>query len=226
MQNIFKKNNALKSVIVGAVITVSTMLNIASAGLIQDTNKNSFIDTSTGFEWMDFGVNNRLSFNEVKQELGRDGKFNGWRIANIDETANLWVSIFGYDKARLIGNEFIEALANTTAVQVNWQAMGYNLINNTGNRQEQMSMGMFYGSTGISLLAMIKDTVDSSRLHTTYVGFNDLDKFKSLIKEDNNPQLSTMLIRNTATVKVNEPVSLTIFTLGLLAIALRRTNKT
>ena len=48
----------LKSTLVGLILSTSCLVNVANAGII-DTANDSFIDTSTEIEWMDFGINNQ-----------------------------------------------------------------------------------------------------------------------------------------------------------------------
>jgi len=57
----------------------------ASAGLIIDTDNDSFIDSSTTLEWIDFGVNNGQSFSYISSQLSIGGDYEGWRLPTIDE---------------------------------------------------------------------------------------------------------------------------------------------
>jgi len=60
------------------LITLTTLLTlsfISTAGIITDTSNDSFIDETTGFEWMDFGVNNTYTYNEVSSLLNIGDEF-------------------------------------------------------------------------------------------------------------------------------------------------------
>ena len=47
-------------------------------------------DTDTGYEWLDITESLGLSLDFVLTELGEDGLFAGFRVATIDEIAELW----------------------------------------------------------------------------------------------------------------------------------------
>jgi len=77
-----------------ALITTLTLSFITTAGIITDTSNNSFIDQTSGFEWMDFGVNNTYTYHEVSSLLDMGDEFEGWRIANEDDVAELMTNVF------------------------------------------------------------------------------------------------------------------------------------
>jgi hypothetical protein len=66
----------------------------ASAGLITDTTNGSFIDETTGLEWMDFGVNNGKSYNQVVSQLGVGGLYQGWELPEVTQVYDMWANAF------------------------------------------------------------------------------------------------------------------------------------
>ena len=63
-------------------------------GSIIDTLNDSFIDTSAGLEWMDFGINNNQSYNYVISQLGSGGVYEGWRLPTREEVLTLWANAY------------------------------------------------------------------------------------------------------------------------------------
>ena len=45
----------------------------------------STLDTVTGQEWLDLTLTKGMTYNEVAQELGEGGMFEGWRLPTVDE---------------------------------------------------------------------------------------------------------------------------------------------
>ncbi|MCP4463030.1 MAG: VPLPA-CTERM sorting domain-containing protein, partial [Planctomycetaceae bacterium] len=48
------------------------------------------IDTVSGLEWLDLQWSADMSFNDVKDEFGSGGLFEGWRYATLGEVATFW----------------------------------------------------------------------------------------------------------------------------------------
>ena len=65
-----------------------------SASLITDTNNNSFIDNVQSLEWMDFGQNNQLTYNQVNSLINSPTNSGDWRLATEDQAISLWTSLF------------------------------------------------------------------------------------------------------------------------------------
>ncbi len=81
----------LKAALLSLVVTVS---GFASAGLITDTSNDSFIDQTTGIEWIDIEVNIGRTRDDVSTDMGLGGAFFGWRFATGDETIALLINAF------------------------------------------------------------------------------------------------------------------------------------
>ncbi len=68
--------------------TIFSFTTVANAGLI-NTSENSFIDSETSIEWMDFGITNNLTYEDVLGKLSTGEQFQGWRLATEDEIVSL-----------------------------------------------------------------------------------------------------------------------------------------
>ena len=82
-----------KVVTAGLILVVSGMGNNAIAGIITNTNHDSFIDQTTNLEWMDFGINNHLSYNQVVELLATD--YYGWMLPTESQVVTLSNNLFG-----------------------------------------------------------------------------------------------------------------------------------
>lgn len=70
----------------------SQALPIVQADAFTAGDNKASLQSSTGLVWMDFGVNNTKSFNQVVSELG--STYNGWRLATETEVNNLMGELF------------------------------------------------------------------------------------------------------------------------------------
>ena len=68
-------------------------LGSANASIINADN-SSFLDTNTGLEWIDFGINDRYTYDFVSNQLGAGQRYSGWRLATEDEVVDLYFSYF------------------------------------------------------------------------------------------------------------------------------------
>ncbi len=82
-----------KVVTAGLILVVSGMCNNAIAGIITNTDHDSFIDQTTNLEWMDFGINNHLSYNQVVELLATD--YYGWMLPTESQVVTLSNNLFG-----------------------------------------------------------------------------------------------------------------------------------
>ncbi|AAZ26471.1 PEP-CTERM sorting domain-containing protein [Colwellia psychrerythraea] len=205
----------------------------ASAGLI-DTTNDSFIDQTTGLEWMDFGVNNKDTYDYVASQLDTRDEYEGWRLATKDDVYSLYSNTFLTLTADYIShldsygrstvgdgkNKSVSVLDNL------FEKMGYNQVDNQGNAFEiKYATGLFQGDDGLSLFKTY-DLVGSFRKSRSHdqVDFYDHMSFDYL---SNNTSLvySTMLVKNKSLATVPEPSTLTIFALGMFGLAARKFKK-
>ena len=84
-----------KNIACATIIAISSTISIAEASII-DTNQDSFIDTETGIEWMDFGINSQYSYDYVTSQLD-GGIYDGWEVANLEQARSLFYAISGVE---------------------------------------------------------------------------------------------------------------------------------
>jgi len=204
----------LKAALLGLAVTVSSLAN---AGIITDTDNDSFIDETTGLEWMDFGINNIHSYNEVSDLL--TSTYTGWNLATESQVLNLWTNAFEvqhitawpntagggylyYMYANDIGKQIMLDVYSTMAYGYeNWRGIG--------------SLGLFERADGGMAYAFFTSWAE----HTEVYGRdNDYESYRA----SNDLRYSTMLVKST---EVPEPSTLAIFALGMIGLASRRFKK-
>ena len=221
---------------VKAIITVVTLLSssFASAGLFTDTNNNSFIDTTTGLEWIDFGVNNGQSYNYVASELGSGGEYDGWNLATKDQVYTMWANAFlglnattELQNAFGIGQLYVADGAREAGSVLSplIDIMGENKIGSTGSKNEYSdSLGWFQGTNGLSYVRTIART-DNHPYIGSYTDYNDYTKlydngnYSPYYSDYKSSNMSTLLVKTQA---VPSPSTFLILGLGLLGLVLRR----
>ncbi len=199
----------------------------ANAGIITDTDNDSFIDNSTGLEWMDFGINNGHTFDFVSQQTIAGGIYEGWQVASAEQAYGMWMNAFR-DIESIITTDAAgayEAYHGAEVVRSNfavlYDIMGVNVtrLPPRWNYEYDISVGWFNGTFGMSYVAYVEYTdpdLDMQFDDTIY--YLDSDK-SSDIYDEIDKKHSTMLVKIT---KVPEPSTLAIFALGLIGIASRR----
>ena len=221
------KFNLLNKALLGLILSACLSVNVANAGLISDTDNDSFIDDTTGLEWMDFGINNGQSFNYVSSQLTAGGVYYGWRLATEEEVYTLTVNAFLGLGAELesIGDDEIYA-ADYQHKNV-WgdvfSVMGYNSTwTPDGEVMANISRGLFADSHNTLQVASFNDIL------------NPVDAYFDDIIYSNNAQksylekyrltagdaiVSTFLVKKTS---IPEPSTLAIFALGIIGLASRK----
>ncbi len=210
----------------------------ANAGIILDTANDSFIDTATGLEWMDFGINNNQSFNYVTDNLDAGEEYYGWALATKAQVYTMWANAFlglgavyedpnafgagqlwVYDGASIYGS-VLAPIAD---------AMGYNYIAAFGASDERLiGRGHFQGTNGLSYV-QIKRHTDRIAIdyHNDVAQISDNSNLDGL-KGIPSIQHSTMLVRIRDENFLNpipEPSILTIFALSVVGLASYRFKK-
>jgi hypothetical protein len=219
---------------------IGLLLLIAStAQAIPFTNADAFIDgdgqaiceIDTGLFWLDFGITNNKSFNDIQAEL--DTTYAGWRLPTEQEVKNLWNGIWfnghlaehGY---RMDGREELERDAYYDSIFSLWG------VNETWLSEilpsEEYPIGSYYNhsNSGIFLneknqlqsfnFAQISASVFSAVLHESFATccFSlSLDAFSI--------HSSTLLVKDAdSPVYLPEPTPFILFGLGLLMLAINR----
>jgi len=199
-----------------------------SAGLIINTTNDSFIDDTTGLEWMDFGINDHLSYNQVVAQL--DLTFKGWMLPSEKEVFELWANAFS-GKGSSYDNEYSSGLAyasysDGTNQELHFDVMaimGYNHIDFGRSYKGSFvgrSSGWFPNSTGGLSTAYNEGHQNGQSENYIYGRGLTADYNNELPFIDAYLGTSTMLIR-----KIPEPSTLTIFAIGLIGLSVRRFKK-
>ena len=208
----YKKINAA---LTGLLLLVATSAN---AGLITDTTNDSFIDETTGLEWMDFGVNNGHSYSQVDSLL--QSTYSGWMLATESQVLTMWHNAFsgkgsvadivhdtGSRYAYYVNNE----ASNKLFVDI-YRSMGY------GYESGFKSRGWFENDTGGMSYAEFTHINEGLQFTGLYGRTNNYQYFRT----NGNSNHGTMLVR-AATVP--EPSTLTVFVLGMIGLVSRRFKK-
>jgi len=208
----------------------------ANAGLI-DTSESSFIDETTSLEWMDFGINNRDTYDFVTGQLEAGQAYEGWRLATRDEVYDMYANTFLVLDADVVSpldsigrssvgdgrNEPVSVLDSIFAV------MGYNTLRQEGSPFElRWATGLFQGGDGLSLFQTY-DVVGSfeKKFSNDSVNFYNHRNFDSY-SDSTSLVYSTMLIKNDVlgnSTTVPEPSTLAIFAFGMFGLASRKFKK-
>ncbi len=200
---------------------------------IIDTKKDSFIDKSTGLEWLDFGINSDYSYNEVVSLLEIGEEYDGWRLATQSNVEALWANTFHSinNKNHKERHEYSWKYNDT----YNWETeelsrwsnlfsiMGYNVLEVFGpNSKVGLINGIFEDSYGYLISAYASDW----NLYEHDKDFDNQAYFKALPWHDNpfnheNPidGASTFLIR------VPSPELSAILLIGLCGVCLSRSKQ-
>lgn len=200
----------------GAIVFSLIGQSMAHASII-DTANMSFIDTETGYEWMDFGVNNGYSYDQVAQDLRTT--WQGWSLATETQVVELWSNAFD------INDQFPNAEypyysstngAEGSALDPSFSAMGYNSSRAEGTH----SAGFFYSDASNLTAAWVSNNYAVGS--TDYVEVDLLTDYWMMLT-DPNPSYSTFLVKTVATVP--EPAPLTLLALGLAGLWIIRKKK-
>lgn len=222
--------------VLAGALTISTAAN---AALIVDTNNDSFIDTSTGLEWMDFGITNNQSFDYVSSQLVVGGVYEGWRLPNVEEVLAMWWNIgdldnytpdYSFTDSRIDRRYFAaDDLNNDTntesAFDQVFSIIGYNKVQPYGSTGEKFtSYGFFEGTDSLSWLRYEN--------YTMHPGVPDRiiyrdDQNINSERSTTNELYSTLLVKadSSSSTEVSEPSSLAVFGLAGLLLAGRRFSR-
>jgi len=196
---------------------------IANAGII-DTDSESFIDTQSGLEWMDFGINNIDSYNFVSSNLGSGQKYNGWRVASSEDVTNLLINAFfgfGNTETGNVGGWDIVTHAynnNSTGSNIEhiFDFMGFNRAVFSSNLfSHNLSRGLFETSSGGLRELILADYPNT--LNADIVGISTIPISKLHFKSSDYLGFSTMLIK-----KVPEPSTVILFMITLFFLLIKK----
>ena len=208
-----------KSVAYAAIFAISSVISTQAVATIIDTDQNSFIDTATGIEWMDFGINNHHSFDYVVSQLD-GGEYDGWALATVDQAYGLYTALTGSTgregREKTLRSDK-DAISDMDAIN---EMIGINEKVDVGWGSHDHSFGMFNGVNGLSYLYHQTIDYSSSQTDQTFVIINQLTDISGY-GASTDELYSTLLVRQ----EVPEPTTLAIFALGIMGLSLRRFNK-
>jgi hypothetical protein len=226
----------VSTALAGLILSIST---IANAGLIVDTDNDSFIDQSTGLEWMDFGVNNIYSFDQTLELIKPGEIYSDWRLATRQEAFSLWKNAFiGMGADGEVQNpdnfDFIYAWDNSDSNPNHdsiWEdvfdIMGYNhryaidmII------EENQAQALFFNDDGSVGYAYFNDNKNSPQFDYNaddFIVLSSLADDASHQRNQVHTVFSSLLVKPVQSVP--EPSTLAIFALGMIGLASRRFKK-
>jgi hypothetical protein len=210
----------MKSIFLKAVLGILLLAPSAfsNAGLITNTANDSFIDETTGYEWMDFGVNNQYSYNQVVNMLSTE--FSGWELASESQVLAMWVNAFTgkgssvdeiYDSGEYYNRFDSNNLNGNSVHEAAFSAMGTSEF-------PGYALGWFadtYGS--LSFVHFYDQNGGSDRVFSHGRNINHNGQFNSL-----DFRYSTMLVKTSS---VPEPSTIAIFAFGMLGLVSRRLKR-
>lgn len=215
---------------------ISTMLALtcsAKASLINTVN-NSYVDDSTGLEWMDFGINNHYTYNEVVAELANGGVFSEWRLPSSQEVVTMWENIF------LGFGQDVEVETYSSGTHFSWISASnstgvFSSVFDTMNVPTQpgglnnLSFGARLFNGGLDLLELSVSREYTNNVEYTYSFLLFVYEHEAgpeglnLLRNSSDPYIGTFLVKNASSVNV--PSVLVIFVIGLLCLtSYRRTS--
>lgn len=222
----------LKTALLGFVISVSSLVNVANAGLINigaltsnDDGSTTVIDDSlNSLEWLRWDQLADLTHDETLAQIA-SAAYSGWNIAGINET-NMFLNALYNGSADECGINLPETIAqcqNPGAFpQAEYAALtgGANLIGGQGlpvwfhvETTQEVTAGYFIITQGGNV------TVESAG-----ISIERADEYSANGMHSATP-ISWLLYRTAMAAPVPEPSTLAIFALGMMGLASRRFKK-
>lgn len=230
------KIKVLNGAIAGLILSISCLVNVANAGVIDLVDVDINLDsTNQGFTlstnnynltWMDFGAYNGTSFSDMNNLI--NGPLSDWRYATYEESMHLFSVIFSEylvrpefyhlevtldDRSVLQFSNLLTGIIgvnSSTSSPASWDA---NLTNTFTD-----SIGVITDGTEV-FGTMILSGISECAGYCATGGF--IQKSPSI--PEGNPTTSYMIVKDT--VNVPEPSTLAIFVLGITGLVSRRFKK-
>jgi hypothetical protein len=218
------------------ILSSSLIVNSANAGLIDVVESDIWLDnTNQGFtlstsgyslDWLDFGITNNHSYNEIKQQL--TSTYIGFRFATFNEVNTLFSTAFSNETLIPVGEGW--RLDGLTIGMPNSYSTLIPIIGvNNNNFEPIFNPNVIWSSRGIIAddtggIGELSLTGWSSCTGSCQTGTWLENKTNGIVSLDQKSQdMSWFLVRDT--VDVPEPSTFIIFALGIIGLSLRRYNK-
>lgn len=219
----------------------SLLFSLAANSAIIDSQsftQDSFVDTSTGLAWMDFGINNGQSYNYVANQLSDGGDYFGWRLPTTEEIFTLWSNVADldnveadYEDLNKYGTGQFYAWDNNSRTAGGddsvwddaFSVMGYNIFNSTDFVERTNAIGFFMGENGLASVSL-SDAKSKTSYYFTFkdeIKLRDDAAYSGFFLNLAHENYSTMLVREA---NVPEPGTVGIFASALTLLVMRRTR--
>jgi hypothetical protein len=224
MVNIFKKLILSTSLL---TLSLST-----SADVIKDTNNNSFIDVSQNLEWLDFGQNNLLTYNQVDNLLNSPANADNWRLATEKQAISLWTNLF-FNKGATFNvinhdNNLLMNLSDYSNQRLHWdlyEIMGYNIVH---AEHDGRDIGTSRGLVANTVGGLTSFNFGNNPKGSSQVSVENHKSTDQFYKTHTSAYYSTLLVKDYKadnTVSVSEPSTLIIVILGFAGLLIRKFSK-
>lgn len=142
---------------IGLALSLLSASAIAIADIVNidwkaENDKEVFLDTTNGTEWLDFSITDGMSVAQVELQLGEGGNYEGFRVANYQEVYSLFDSLaIESGIPRLSDTQYYSSTSNSAGFSENinfmYHTIGTNYVGGSGFTGNQYySNGFFYGS--------------------------------------------------------------------------------
>ena len=204
----------------------------ASASLITDTNNNSFIDVTQNLEWMDFGQNNLLTYNQVNDLVSSPANTDNWRLATEEQAISLWTNLF-YGKGATFNvinhdNNLLMNLSDYSDRQLHWnlyEIMGYNIVH---TEHDDRDIGTSRGLVANNLGGLTSFNFGNNSKGFSQVSVENHKSTDQFYKTHTSEYYSTLLVKDyksNNTISVPEPSTLIILILSFAGLLIRKFSK-
>lgn len=207
-----KKLASTLSFIALFISSTSQALPIVEADAFAAGDNKAIYDLSSDLTWMDFGVTNGKSVNQIISELS--STYLGWRLPTDAEVNNLWGKLFSESWEPFYAGHHYSS-ADTALVENIMNVFGYNYQEWNWPRSE--AAGFYLSSTGKLKYATISNYYTHS--HATVSHLDDYYDHEATKNDVQGLWWSTLLVKQA---QVSEPNSLFLLGLGLILCRARR----